>query len=353
MGLIIAGMLMNLTIFSRFRICLVFGCVIYSSLAFAEWRSTSFNAMGTRFELELWSPSQALSEALYKDIEQEITRLERLWSPYIQTSEISQINAQAGIGAVQVSKETFAIIQHSIKYSQLSAGAFDISFATLGRHYNYRDSKKPEDSKRKELQQLIDYKSIKVQKRVEQGVAAYAVELPSKHMAIDLGGIAKGYAIDSVADLLLAKGVQSAAISLGGDSRFIGDRGPSKKSDQRLPWVVAIKHPRKSTQERPHALRMPLSNSAFSTSGDYERYFIDEAGERVHHIIDTKNGRSASEVVSVSIIGGKSLDCDVLSTTIFVLGVKEGLALIEKNQGFDAIIIDRKGKVHYSSGLVE
>lgn len=326
---------------------------MYSSLAFTEWRSTSFDAMGTRFELELWSPSQELSEALYIDIEREIDRLERLWSPYIQTSEISQINAQAGIGAVQVSEETFSIIQHSIKYSQLSAGAFDISFATLGRHYDYRDSKKPEDTKRKELQELIDYTSIKVQKRDEQGAAVYAVELPSKDMAIDLGGIAKGYAIDSVAELLLAKGVQSAAISLGGDSRFIGDRGPSQTSDERLAWIVAIKHPRAATKDRPHALRLPLSETAFSTSGDYERYFIDEDGERVHHIINTKTGRSASDVVSVSIIGESSMDCDVLSTTIFVLGVEQGLALIEKTQGYDAVVIDAKGLVHYSSGLVE
>lgn len=351
--LIIAVMFMNLYQITLFRIWIVIVCCGYSSLTTAEWESFSFDAMGTRFELELWASPPHQASTLYKTIELEIDRLEHLWSPYIPSSDISKINAQSGQATVQVREETYRIIKQSISYSMLSNGAFDISFASVGKHYDYRAKKQPEDSARGQFRELIDYRSIQVTEKSKNGKAVYFVKLPNADMAIDLGGIAKGYAVDRVAEILLANGIESAAISLGGDSRFIGDRGPSQKTGERLPWIVAIKHPRKTTPDRPHALRLPLSDSAFSTSGDYERYFINDAGERVHHIIDTKTGLSASQVVSVSVLGEASVDCDALSTTIFTLGVKDGLSLIEKRKGFDAIIIDRNGKVHYSSGLVE
>ena len=169
-------------------------------------------------------------------------------------------------------------------------------------------------------------------------------------MSIDLGGIAKGYTVDRVLTLLRSAGVVSAAISIGGDSGFLGDRGPEPGSTKRIPWMVGIKHPR--GEENQYALRMPLVDVAFSTSGDYERFYIDDGtGERVHHILDPATGLSVGKLVSVSVLGPSSMDCDALSTTLFVLGVEKGLELIETIEGYDAVLIDSAGKVHYSNGL--
>jgi thiamine biosynthesis lipoprotein len=157
---------------------------------------------------------------------------------------------------------------------------------------------------------------------------------------IDLGGIAKGYAVDRAIDITRDCGIERAMISAGGDSRIIGDRGGR-------PWMIGIRHPRDSSGI---ALRLPLSDSAISTSGDYERFFIAD-GKRVHHIIDPDTGRSAGASWSATVIGPDALTTDALSTTIFILGAADGLALIESLDGFDAIVIDSGGKVHYSSGF--
>ena len=326
-------------------------------LACGEWRSTQFDSMGTRFELEIWAPSEQKATQLNRKVREELEFLENLLSPYISSSDVSRINSDAGQGSVEVNEITFQIVQQADRYSRMSDGAFDISFASVGRKYDYPKGIEPADAEREALSKLINYRMINSEKQINEGVARNMIGLEKKGMAIDLGGIAKGFAVDRVAEILINQGVESAAISLGGDSRFIGDRGykvhPSKstQADSRIPWIVAIKHPRGGEKDRPHALRIPLVDAAFSTSGDYERFFIDEDGERVHHIVDVETGKSSSKVVSVSIIGSQSSDCDALATTVFVLGVEKGIELIEKLEGYDAIIIDAAGKMHYSSGL--
>ena len=131
-------------------------------------------------------------------------------------------------------------------------------------------------------------------------------------------------------------------VSAGGDSRIIGDH-------EGRPWIIGIQHPRKTDDI---ALRLPLSDSALSTSGDYQRFFI-ENGQRIHHIINPTTGRSAQTSWSATVTGPDAMTTDALSTTIFVLGAIDGLALVESLEGFDAIIIDSHGKVHYSSGFEE
>ena len=146
--------------------------------------------------------------------------------------------------------------------------------------------------------------------------------------------------MDRAIELLRDCGIFRAMVSAGGDSRIIGDRDGRE-------WIIGIQHPRDPSGI---ALRLPLSDTAVSTSGDYERFFI-ENGERVHHIINPTTGRSARESWSATVIGPDAMTTDALSTTIFILGAVEGLALIESLAGIDAIVIDRNGKVHYSSGF--
>jgi thiamine biosynthesis lipoprotein len=156
---------------------------------------------------------------------------------------------------------------------------------------------------------------------------------------IDLGGIAKGYAVDRSIALLRDAGTENALVSAGGDTRVIGKRW-------KHPWQVGIRDPRKQGI----MTMIPLEDAAISTSGDYERYF-EQDGVRYHHILNPGTGDSAREVQSTSIIGQSATDTDALSTSVFVLGVAKGLDLINRTADTEAIIIDNKGLLHYSDGL--
>lgn len=160
-------------------------------------------------------------------------------------------------------------------------------------------------------------------------------------MRVDLGGIAKGYAVDRGVGILQAAGIQHARVSAGGDMRLLGDR-------RGKPWVLGVKDPRSDGGEKSEsAVILPLADTAISTSGDYERFFM-EGEERVHHIISPKTGRSASALQSVTILGPDATATDGLSTAVFVMGLEKGLALIDRLPGVDAILIDQNHRLHYS-----
>jgi thiamine biosynthesis lipoprotein len=159
---------------------------------------------------------------------------------------------------------------------------------------------------------------------------------------IDLGGVAKGHAVDRSIALLQTRGIKQAIVTAGGDSRIIGDR-------KGRPWMVAIRDPRRRYKA---VAVLPLHNAAISTSGDYERYF-ELNGERYHHIINPRNGHSVSGIRSVTVIGPNSTTADALSTGVFVLGVEKGLAVIESLPDVEAVMIDANSEMHYSSGLLQ
>jgi thiamine biosynthesis lipoprotein len=168
----------------------------------------------------------------------------------------------------------------------------------------------------------------------------HSVRFEHAGMRIDLGGIAKGYAVDRGIGILQARGVQHAVVTAGGDTRIIGDRFGR-------PWIVGIRHPDDKSKV---ITRIPLIDTAMSTSGDYERFF-DENGVRYHHIIDPKTGHSASKVRSATILGPTAMQTDGLSKTAFVLGADEAIKIIERLPDFDAIFVRPDGKVLYTKGL--
>jgi thiamine biosynthesis lipoprotein len=159
---------------------------------------------------------------------------------------------------------------------------------------------------------------------------------------IDLGGIAKGYAVDRSMALIEAAGIMAAAVAAGGDSRIIGDRLGE-------PWTVGVQDPRNDEEM---AVLLPLVDTAVSTSGDYQRFFVED-GVRYHHILDPKTGDSARASWSVTILGPDATFTDAMSTSVFVLGPDRGLALIDRLPGIDAIVIDADGELRYSADLAE
>ncbi len=307
----------------------------------AAWYYDEQAIMGTQVGLSLWHEEPAAATAALARVMQEMKRIDHNLSTYKEDSEVSFVNKTAARAPQTISPELAFLIDKSLFFGELSDGAFDITYASVGRYYDYRQQQRPREAKRQQLLPAINFRHVKLDRKMR--TLAYA----HPQVYIDLGGIAKGYAVDRAADILAGLGIKHASVSAGGDSRIIGDR-------RGRPWMVGIKNPRQKSDDEETLIRMPLQDAAISTSGDYERFFIDEqTGERVHHILNPKTGRSAKGVVSVTVLGRRGVDTDPLSTTVFVMGVEKGLALINRLEEFDCVIIDSRGKAHYSDGLIE
>lgn len=323
--------------------CAWLGCcawILLSSIAHAEWHGDSQDIMGTRVSVVLWLDNTERAEQAIAAVMADMQRIDAAYSPYLKTSELYRVNQLApkatAAQPLAISRELAAIIDKSNYYSQLSGGAFDITFASLGRYYDYREKLKPSETQRHALLPVINYRFVHLDKQ------ANTLWFEHPKVYIDLGGIAKGYAVDRAINILQSFGVEHATVSAGGDSRMLGDR-------RGRPWLVGIKNPRGKDAV---AITLPLENCAISTSGDYERYFIDHKGERIHHILNPRTGQSPTTgISSVSVIGPVGFDTDPLSTLVFVMGIEKGLALINQLTGFDAIIIGTDGNVYYSQGL--
>ena len=169
---------------------------------------------------------------------------------------------------------------------------------------------------------------------------ARTVRFARAGMRIDLGGFAKGHAVDNATAILRHRGIRHAIVSAGGDSRVIGDR-------RGRPWTIGVRDPRRAGEM---SAVLPLVDTSISTSGDYERFF-DEGGVRFHHVIDPASGRSPASVHSVTILAEDGLTTEALSKSVFVLGVNQGMQLVESLPGVDAVVIDAAEQLHYSTGL--
>jgi thiamine biosynthesis lipoprotein len=290
--------------------------------------------MGTRIAIEIWHDDAAAAEAAIEAVLAEMHRIDELMSHYKADSQLSRINRDAGMGPVRVDPELAGLIARSLEFSRLTDGAFDISYASVGYLYDYRAHRRPGDAEIRAALPGVDYRSIEV------NLADSTVRFLRPGMRIDLGGIAKGHAVDRCIGILRARGVAHAAVTAGGDTRLLGDR-------RGRPWVVGIRHP---DDEARVIARIPLADAAISTSGDYERYF-DEGGVRHHHIIDPKTGRSATGVRSVTVIAPSSTLAEGLTKGIFILGPERGIALAESQPEVDAVVVRDDGKVFYSKGL--
>jgi thiamine biosynthesis lipoprotein len=302
--------------------------------ALAEWYSREEAIMGTAVRVELWHEDATAARAAMSAVMDEMHRIDASMSPYKPESELSRINREAAQKPVVISKEMFDLISRSIDFSKLSDGAFDITFSSVGYLYDYREHVKPTDEQIAKALPGINYRHLLLDPK------ARTIHYARTGVRIDLGGIAKGYAVDNCIAILKKRGITNAIVTAGGDSRLLGDR-------RGRPWNVGIRDPR---QRGEVAAVLPLADTAISTSGDYERFF-EEDGVRHHHIINPKTGKSATGVRSVTIIGPDGVTTEGLTKSVFVKGPKEGMRLIDSLKGVDAIIIDDTGRMLYSPGL--
>lgn len=308
--------------------------VVLASPARAEWQEREEAIMGTRIYVELWLDDDEAARAAVDSVMAEMRRVDVLMSHYKPESQLSQINAHGAQRAVVVDRELFDLIKRSLEFSRLTQGAFDITYASVGYLYDYRAHVRPDESQIAKALPSVDYRSLELDDKRS------SVRFRKQGMRIDLGGFAKGYAVDRSIELLQKRGVQHAVVTAGGDTRVLGDR-------RGRPWIVGIRHP---DDEKRWILRLPLTDTAFSTSGDYERFF-DEDGVRYHHILDPKTGKSANKVRSATIIGPTATQTDGLSKTAFILGPEKALEIIESLPDVDAVFVTPTGKVLYSKGL--
>ena len=302
--------------------------------AHADWHKRTDAIMGTRIYVELWDTDAAHGEASIDAVMADMRRIDDLMSHYKPESQLSKINQHAAEAPVVVDKELFDLIKLSTHYSEITEGAFDITYASVGYLYNYPNHVRPTEEQIKAALPAVNWRNMKFDD------AHHSVFFEHKGMRIDLGGIGKGYAVDRGIEILQKRGIQHAVVTAGGDSRIIGDH-------MGRAWLVAIRHP-----DDPNKVvtRIPLSDAAMSTSGDYERYF-DENGVRYHHIIDPRTGHSASKVRSATIIGPTATQTDGMSKTAFVLGAEKALEIINRMPEYDAVFVLPDGRVLYSNGL--
>jgi thiamine biosynthesis lipoprotein len=301
----------------------------------AEWVERSVDGiMGTRIRVELWTEDRAAGESAIDAVMQEMQRIDASMSTYKPTSEVSRVNARAAGAPMRISRELFDLLGTAVEYSRITDGAFDITYASVGFMYDFRRHLRPTEAQIEAALPAVNYRNIELNPQLN------TIHFTRSGVRIDLGGIAKGYAVDCGIAILKARGIRHALVSAGGDSRIIGDRFGK-------PWIVGIRHPDHKEQI---IARIPLIDTAISTSGDYERYF-DENGVRYHHIIDPATGHPASKVRSATILAPTATRTDGLSKTAFVLGPDAALAIYNKLADVDAILVAPDGRVLYSKGL--
>lgn len=303
--------------------------------AVAEWYSREEAIMGTAVSVQLWHEDARAAQAAMQAVMDEMHRIDGAMSPYKETSELSRINREAAKQTLTISQEMADILARSIEFSKLSDGAFDVTFSSVGYMYDYRKHTKPTDAQIARALPGINYRHLILDRD------KHTLRFAHDGVRIDLGGIAKGWAVDRSIELLKKRGIAHARVTAGGDTRLLGDR-------RGRPWTVGIRDPR---QQGKVIAVLPLADIAISTSGDYERFFDDDSGVRHHHIINPKTGKSASGVRSVTVIAADATTTEGLTKSVFIKGPVDGLRLINSLKNVDAVVIDSQGRMHVSPGL--
>lgn len=316
-----------------FLLFLVNYSVAFSQQIFKKEQSL----LGSPFEITVVA-TDSVQAKLYTDLAiSEVKRIENLVSDWIPTTQISQVNQNAGIKPIKVDQEVFDLVERAIKISKLTSGAFDISYASMDKIWKFDGSMKqlPTEEAIKKSVEKVGYQNIILNPTDK------TIFLKNKGMKLGLGGIAQGYIADKIKEVLQEKGCTSGLVNVSGDINTWG------KQPNGQPWTVGIINPMNKNKVFATFI---LDDSAVETSGSYEKFVIFN-GKRYSHIIDPRTGYPASGIVSVSVFAKQTELADALATGIFVLGIEVGLDLVNQLNGIDCIIVDDKGGVHVSNKI--
>lgn len=281
------------------------------------------------------------TKANFEDIDTLLNEIDTKINRQLEGSEINIVNENAGIASVKVSEDTYELVAKALDYAKRTDGMFDPAIGKLVGLWNigHEDAHVPEPEEIAEALRLCDYR------KVELNEANHEIYLQEKGMAIDLGSIGKGYAADKIYDYLADQGFNSAIIDLGGNVYAMGQKPGNQ------PWNIGIQDP---DQERGNSIgKIKVEDKTIVTSGIYERFFIED-GKMYQHILDPRTGYPVDNgISSVSIVTKSSADADALSTTLFVLGIEDGLKFIENTPDTEALFVSKDKKLYASSGFKE
>jgi len=293
--------------------------------------------LGSPFEITVVAKDTVEGNYYVNSAVNEVKRIENLISDWIPTTQISQVNQNAGIQPIKVNDEVFELVERAIKISKLTDGAFDISYASMDKIWKFDGSMKemPTPEAIKKSVERIGYEKIILDTKNK------TIFLKDAGMKLGLGGIGQGYIADKVKEVLQAKGCTAGIVNVSGDINTWGSQIDGK------PWTVGVVNP---VNKNKVFATFPLIDSAVETSGSYEKY-VTFNNIRYSHIIDPRTGYPATGVVSVSVFAKQTEIADALATGVFVLGVEVGLNLINQLKGIECIIVDDKGKIFTSKGI--
>ncbi|AJS61044.1 thiamine biosynthesis protein ApbE [Paenibacillus sp. IHBB 10380] len=309
------------------------------SSAKVEPVSKSFYVFETIVQVKVFD--SGTTEQNFTDIKEILDTIEIQMNPSNDKSEISDVNRNAGIQPVKVSDETFKVVSKALDYTERSKGGFNLAIGSLVSLWNigHEGAHVPTADQIADAMKVIDYKNVTLDADKKE------IYLSEKGMSIDLGAIAKGYAADKIVEYLQDKGFKSAIVDLGGNVFAMG-----KKPGDQL-WTIGIQDPNES-RGNPIG-NIHVNNQTIVTSGIYERFFVED-GKHYHHLLDSKTGFPIdNNLSSLTILTDKSIDADGLSTSVYALGIEEGLKFIENLEHTEALFITKDKKIYASSGFQE
>jgi FAD:protein FMN transferase len=295
--------------------------------------------MGNRFEISVAHSDQVFAGECINAAVAEIQRIEKLLTTFSEESQTNLINRNAGIRPVSVDKEVFDLIERSVKISQLTQGAFDITYGSIDKtlwNFDRNMTSLPDPVTAKKLVHLINYRNIILDK------TNYSVFLKERGMRIGFGGIGKGYAAEKAKHLLISKDINSGIVNAAGDLTAWGNQPNGE------PWTIGIAAP-----ENPHHhpfSTLNITDTSIATSGNYEKFVVID-GKKYSHTIDPKTGYPVSGIKSATIICPNAEIADAMATPVMVMGIKAGLDLINQVNNIACIIIDEDDRIHTSNNI--
>jgi thiamine biosynthesis lipoprotein len=298
----------------------------------------SMPLMGNHFELSVVARDEQWAMDRIDAGVAEIQRIERLLTTYHEESDTCRINAGAGIAPVAVSPETFHLIGRSFRISQITQGAFDITYGSVDKSlWNFDTTMRrlPDNDTARKMVRLINYKNVLLDE------AHMTVYLKEKGMRIGFGGIGKGYAAEKAKSVMQSMGVTSGVVNASGDLAAWGYQPDGK------PWTIGIVNPNAAGQIFSW---LNVTNMALATSGNYEKYILID-GKKYSHTIHPRTGLPVRGIKSVTIICPNAEIADAMATPVMIMGVHAGLDMINQINNVEAILIDDEDKIYTSHNL--